>query len=149
MENEEVQNEEVQVVNIEDFFTADNEDSGVWFEPRIKGNPCGIEFLVTGANTDKNAAQAERFKKERAKIEELKDPEERAKKLKEIDAKRGADFVIGIRPAKGCKINFDGQELTYSKPTIEKILLGAPLIRIEIINFAYETENFMKGKNNA
>lgn len=147
MGNEEL-NEEF-VVNIEDFFTADNEEEGVWFEPIIKGTPCGIEFLVTGSNTDKNAAQAERFKKARAEIEKLKDPEERSAKLKEIDAKRAAEFVHGLRAAKGCKVNFGGQPLEYSKPMVEKIMFGAPLIRIEIINFAYDTANFMKREKNS
>lgn len=140
---------EERVINIEDFFTAEREEEGVWFEPIVNGIPCGIEFLVTGANTDKNAAQAERFKKQRAEIEVLKDPEERSKKLKEIDAKRAADFIHGIRPAEGCKINFGGSALEYSKPNIEKIMFGAPLIRVEIIGFAYETANFMKRENNA
>ena len=149
MEKEEMKEEELQVINIEDFFTTQNEDEGVWFEPYINGTPCGIEFLVTGSGTDKNAAQAERFKKERAKIEALKDPEERSAKLKELDSKRAAQFVHGIRAAKGCKINFGGQALEYSKPMIEKIMFGAPLIRLEIINFAYETANFMKREKNA
>lgn len=140
--------EELIEINIEDFFTTENEETGVWFEPIIKGIPCGIEFLVTGSNTDKNAAQAERFKKARAEIEKLKDPEERSARLKEIDSKRAAEFIQGMRAAKGCKANFGGQPLEYSKPMVEKIMFGAPLIRLEIINFAYETANFMKREKN-
>lgn len=140
---------EKKVIDIKDLFTSEREDEGVWFEPKIDGIPCGIEFLVTGANTNKNAAEAERFNKESSELEKIKDPEEKAQKRKELDAKRGADFVIGIRPADGCEINFDGEPIEYSRPMIEKIFLGAPLIRVEIINFAYQTENFMNRKKNA
>ena len=53
-----METKEKKQINIEDFFTEDNERAGVWFEPKIDGNPCGIEFLVTGASTDDNIIEA-------------------------------------------------------------------------------------------
>lgn len=136
------------IVNLEDFFTEENEEKGIWYEPIIKGKPCGMEFLITGSNTNRNAAQAEIFKKKRAEIEgnSKLDTEEKSEKLKELDSKRAAEFIKGIRPAEGCKINFDNKDIEYSNEMIEKIMFNAPLIRIEVINFAYQTENFMNRK---
>lgn len=140
---------EKEIINIEDFFTVDNEKDGVWFEPKINGNPCGIEFLVTGAGTDANIAASERFEKEMAKLEELKDPIERSEKRKILDANRVAENIKGIRPADGKNLMFGGKPLEYSVPLIQQIMLKSPLIKIEIVKFAVKTENFIKGEKNA
>lgn len=140
---------EKEIINIEDFFTVDNEKEGVWFEPKINGNPCGIEFLVTGVGTDANIAASERFEKELAKLEELKDPIERSEKRKVLDANRVAEQIKGIRPADGKNLMFNGKPLEYSVPLIQQIMLKSPLIKVEIVKFAVKTENFIKGEKNA
>lgn len=137
------------IVNIEDFFTEDSEEQGVWFEPKIKGIPCGFEFLVTGVGTDENIANTERFDKAMAETENIKDPIERVKKQKIIDANRVAEFIKGIRAAEGCKVFTDKKPVEYSVPLIQKILLKSPLIKLEIIRFAKETANFIKRETNA
>ena len=136
-------------INIEDFFTDDNEKEGIWFEPRIKGVPCGIEFLVTGTGTDENVANTERYDKAMAETEEIKDPIEKVKKQKEIDANRVAQFVKGIRAAEGSEVQYGGKPLEYSVPLIQKLLLKSPLIKMEIIRFAKDTANFIKREKNA
>ena len=136
--------EEKQTINIEDFFTEDREEAGVWFEPKVAGVPCGIEFLVTGFGTNENVANAERYDRERTELDELKDPVEKAKKRKELDAKRVTDFVKGVRPAAGCEVMIDGKPIEYSVPCMNKIFLKAPLISGEIIRFAKTTTNFIK-----
>ena len=140
---------EMKKINIEDFFTEDHEKEGVWFEPKIKGEPCGIEFLVTGTGTDENVANAERYEKAVSELEDLKDPVERVQKQKVLDANRVAEFVHGIRAAKGCEAEFGGKPLEFSVPFIQELLLKAPLIKIEIVKFARETSNFIKRENNA
>jgi len=135
---------EKQVINIEDLFSEDREENGVWFEPKVNGGSCGLQFLVTGFGSNKNAAGAERYDKERAELDELKDPVERAKKRKELDAKRVAEFIEGLKPAEGCEVNFGGKPIEYSKPVVQQIFLNAPLIRDEIIRFAKTTTNFIK-----
>lgn len=141
-------NEEKRKFNIEDFFTEDHERDGVWFEPKIKGVPCGIEFLVTGSGTDENMANAERYDKAMAELQDVKDLVEKAKKQKKVEADRVADFVQGIRPAKGCEPSFNGKPLEYSKPFIKEFLLRAPLIKIEIAKFATQTANFITREKN-
>lgn len=137
------------LINIEDFFTEDNEKEGIWFEPKIKGVPCGIEFLVTGTGTDENVALSERFEKEMAETEDIKDPVERIRKQKELDANRVAQFVKGIRAAENSDVKYAGKPLEYSVPLIQKLLQKSPLIKFAIINFAKDTANFIKREKNA
>ena len=139
---------EKEVINIEDFFTEDNERNGIWFEPKINNIPCGIEFLVTGTGTDENVVASERFDKELAKLEDLKDPIEKSKQKKVLDANRVAEFVIGIRSAGDKEVLFGGKPLEYSVPLIQQILQKSPLIKIEIVKFAMNTANFIKREKN-
>ena len=140
--------EDKKVINIEDFFTEDREKEGVWFEPRVGGKLCGIQFLVTGIASDENIIAAERFDREMNELEEIKDPVEKINKRKVIEANRVTENVIGIRAAGGENVLFGGKPLEYSKPLIQQILLKAPLIRTEIINFAMERTNFIKREKN-
>ena len=136
-------------INIEDFFTEDNEKEGIWFEPKIKGVPCGIEFLVTGTGTDENVAASERYEKAITETEDIKDPLEKVKKQKVIDANRVAEFVKGIRAAEGSVVKFEGKPLEFSVPMIQQLMLKSPLLKLEIIKFAKETANFIKREKNA
>lgn len=136
-------------INVEDFYTEVYENEGRWFQPIVKGNPCGIEFLVTGMGKDENLVSQERYEKEMAKLEELKDPIEKVKKQKQLDAKHVASFIRGIRAAPGCEGMINGQPIEYSVPFIEEFMFNAPLIKIQIIKFARETTNFIKGEKNA
>lgn len=137
----------IRKVNIADFFTLENEEKGVWFEPVINGQPCGIEFKVTGAGTDKNVSNAERYEK---KISEIKDkyhdPEEMNREIRKANAARVAEFVSGIRSAPGCEIEFDGKSVEYSDEMIQKIMYNSPLIANEILAYAVRAANFMTGK---
>lgn len=136
-------------INIEDFFTEDNEKEGIWFEPKIRGVPCGIEFLVTGRGTDENIANSERYDKTLAELEDIKDPLEKVQKTKKADADRVAEFVKGIRAAAGSEVKYEGKPLEYSVPMIQQLLLKSPLIKNEIIKFAMDTANFIKREKNA
>lgn len=137
---------EVETINLEDYFTTDHEKEGVWFEPNIKGKPCGIQFLVTGTDTDENIVNAERFQKAIDELDDIKDNIEAANKRKVLEANRVADFVKGIRSAEGAKVLFGGKPLEYSKPMIQELCLKSPLIQNEILKFAVKTENFIRRK---
>ena len=131
-------------INIENFFTEDNEKEGIWFEPKIEGEPCGIEFLVTGAGSDDNLVENERYEKAMAEAEDIKDQKEKVQKKKEIDANRIAALVQGIRAADGAEILFNGKPLEFSRPFIQQLMLKSPLIKVEIVKFAMKTANFIK-----
>ena len=155
-ENEEVLNEEVlnegvtedvlveeldeNTVNIEDFFSEEREEKGVWFEPTIDGVPSGIEFLVTGIGTDERRLKA---------LKKIEDPVERSKQGKILDANRVAEFVRDIRAKKGQNVLFGGQPLKYSKTLVQQILYKAPFLKAEIARFAVNTANFIKKVKNA
>ena len=139
----------MKTINFEDLFTEEREKEGMWFEPKIKGKGCGIQFLVTGRSTDKNVAGGERYDKALAELEDLKDPIEKSKKQKELFANRVAEFVIGIRPAPDSELMYKGKPLEYSVPLIEELLQQAPLITGQIFSFVTDTTNFMKGEKNA
>ena len=131
-------------INIEDFFSEENEKKGVWFEPKIEGEPCGLEFLVTGAGTDDNIIENERYEKAMAEAEEIKDQKERVQKKKEIDANRIAALIQGVRAADGAELYFNGKPLEYSRPFFQELMLKSPLIKVEIVKFAMKTANFIK-----
>ena len=136
-------------INLEDFFTEDHEKEGVWFEPKVKGIGCGIELLVTGTGTDENIVAAEHYDKESAELENIKDPIERVRKQKALDANRVAEFVKGIRVVEGCDVKFNGGKFEYSVPLIQQLMLKSPLIRNEVIRFVRDTTNFIKREKNA
>ena len=138
-----------EVINLEDFFTMDNEKEGIWYEPKIGGVPCGFEFLVTGKNTDENVIASERYDKDVAEAEDIKDPVERAHKKSVLDANFVATFVKGIRSAGGKEVLYGGKPLEYSMPMIQQLLLKSPLINAEIVRFAVKTENFIRREKNA
>lgn len=140
--------EKNETINLEDYFTADAEKEGVWFQPKIKGTLCGIEFLVTGTDTEENMVNAERFQKAIDELNDIKDNIEAAKKRKELEANRVAQFVKGIRAAEGKEVLFGGKPLEYSETMIQQLCLKSPLIQNEILKFAVKTENFIKRKKN-
>lgn len=137
------------VLHVEDLFTEERESEGVWYQPKIKGIPCGLEFLITGAGSDENLANSERYEKAMIETEAIKDPVEKVKKQKEIDANRVAEFVHGIKAAEGCEFDFKGKPLEFSVPFIQELLRKSPLLKMEIIKFAKETTNFMKREKRA
>jgi hypothetical protein len=139
---------EKKTVNLEDFFSDDNEKAGIWFEPKIDGEPCGIEFLVTGAGTDDNLVENERYEKAMAEAEDIKDQKERVNRRKEIDADRIAALVKGIRAADGNELMYNGKPIEYSVPVIKQLMLKSPLIKLEIVKFSTKTANFIKREKN-
>lgn len=139
----------MKTINLEDLFTEEREKEGVWFEPKIKGRPCGIEFLVTGRGTDEAVIGGERYDKALAELEDVKDPVEKTRKQKTLFANRVAEFVKGIRPAKDSELMYEGKPLEYSVPMIQKLLYQAPLITSQIFSFMNDTTNFMKREKNA
>lgn len=139
---------EEKVIDISDFFTTDNEDKGMWFEPVIDGSKTGIEFQVIGANSDKNAVSAERYNKKLAEINAIKDPAEASAKRKELEADRIADLVVGVRSKPGTTVVVNKKPLEYSREVIVLLMRKSPMMAQAIFNFAYKTSNFMK-KNNS
>ena len=87
--------EENTVLDIAQFFSRDNENNGVWFEPEINGKKCGFEFLVCGVNSNTASVADEKWNKQRSELKAIEDPKERAKKDDEIFAEEVAAYGEG------------------------------------------------------
>lgn len=135
-------------IEIEDFYTEDNEKNGVWHEPVIDGEPCGIKFLLIGIHSAEAIKNMEYYDQLIDKLDEITDPEERAIKEKEIDAERVASLTKDVKASDGADILVGGQKVVFDKAFIKKLYMEAPLFKMDNIEFAIKTSNFMKKKGN-
>ena len=130
-------------INIEDFYTEENEKTGVWHEPVIDGNPCGLEFLIIGIHSDEAVKKMDYYDGLLDKLQEEPD-EVRYEKEREIDAERVASITKDIRATNGGTIVEDGKPIEFSIEFMKKFYLNAPIIKMDNIEFAIKTSNFMK-----
>lgn len=145
-ENIPQETEKDSVVDIAQFFSRDNENNGVWFEPEIKGKKCGFEFLVCGVNSNTASLADEKWSKKKSELESIKDPKERAEKDDEIFAERIAGFILDIRGKDKKRLIANGKEVT--KDDIPLIIYNSPALAVEVSKFASSLENFLgQGKN--
>jgi len=138
----------IKTINIEDFYTEENEKKGVWHEPVIDGEPCGLEFLLIGIHTDEAVKNMEYYDGLVDELQNDKDisEEEREKKLQEIDAERVASLTKGMRAANGAVLQKDGKDVEFSEDLVKEFYLNAPFIKMNNIEFSLKTSNFMKKK---
>ena len=127
-------------INIEDFYTEENEKNGVWHEPVIDGEPCGVEFLLIGIHSEEAIKNMDKYDEILNNAKE----EEREEMERDIDAARVASLTKGVRGANGEKILVEGKEVEFDFEFIKKLYLNAPLIKMDNIEFAIKTSNFMK-----
>lgn len=140
------QTEEKKIINLEDFFTQKNETEGVWHEPVIDGVPMGMEFLMIGIHSDEGVSLMEHYDRLSKELQKEKDPKIRAKKEAENDAERVASLVKGIRAVEGYELQKGGKEINFSIPVVKELLYNAPLVKMDLIEFAIKTANFMNRK---
>ena len=153
MNKEELENTEVNVsevtkedvINLEDFFTKDNSEKGVWFEPNINGK-IGIEFLVIGAESDEAAQLFADYDKDMGRIEEIKDAKQKNEETRKAIAGVASKIVKGIRSASGKPIMIGGKELKYDAATTFTIMYNSPSIANKLIRFSRNDTNFMEKK---
>lgn len=130
-------------INIEDFYTEENEKTGVWHEPVIDGTPCGLEFLIIGIHSDEAVKKMDYYDELLDKLRN--EPENvRYEKEREIDAERVASITKDIRATNGATIVENGEPIEFSLEFMKKFYLNTPLIKMDNIEFAIKTSNFMK-----
>lgn len=134
-------------LDISMFFSRENENNGVWFEPTIKGVPSGIEFLVCGLNSNVASVADEEWNKDRQTLSDIKDEKLRSKKEDELFAVRISKYILDIRGKGGKKLVIGGKEVT--KDDIYDIVYNSPAILVEISRFASRLENFLLVEKNA
>ena len=136
------------IINIEDYYTEKNEADGVWFEPELDGEPCGLEFCMIGIHSDEAIASMEHFDELMNELyESEKDEKIRSQKEKELDAERVASITKGVRASGGGELRKDGKVLEFSKEAIKEFYLNTPVIKLANIDFAIKSTNFMNKKS--
>lgn len=141
---EETQKEE-RIVDISDFFTKENSEKGVWYEPNVNGK-IGLEFLVIGAESNEAAEVLAQYDKDAARIEEIKDADKKNEESRKALAEAVAKLVKDIRGAEGIKPMINGKPLTYNHATIFAIMYNSFPIANEILRFSRKASGFMAKK---
>ena len=134
-------------IDIASFFTKKNEEEGIWYEPKVEGRGIGIEFKLLGKASDANTIASEVYEKETDEASKEKDAVKRRDKNDKALAKRFAAVVTDVRATEGNTVFIEGKPLTYSRETVEYILLQSSVISEDILRAFIERENFMTKKH--
>lgn len=133
-------------VDISKFFTRENSEKGVWFEPEVNGK-IGIEFLVIGAESNEAAEYLSDYDKAIDKINSEADPKVRNEQTRVALATVTSKLVKNLRPAEGIdEIKIDGKPLSYSHDFVYEIMYNSITIADRIIRFSRKDSGFMKKK---
>lgn len=136
--------EQRKVINIENFFTEENERKGVWHEPVIDDIPCGIEFLLTGIHTDEATIELTKIDEKSEKIREsTMDESEKEKLLDDLDAERVAVITKGIRAKDGSQLVKNGKPIEFSKEFAKEFYKNCPAIKMHNVDFVLKSSSFM------
>lgn len=139
---------EMETIKIENFFTRDNEEKGVWFEAVVNGQPTGIEGLVLGANSSTAIIATNQWNKEIEEQKLIEDDIERNAQYEMSCAKRVAAIVSKLRGKDGKELSFKGKT-SLDKSDIEEIMLNSPAMAASFLNFSNRNANFLEGKKNS
>ena len=139
---------EVETIRIENFFTRDNEENGVWFEAVVNGQKTGIEGLVLGSNSSSAIIATNQWNKEVEEQKLIEDEVERNAAYELSCAKRVAAIVSKLRGKDGKGISFNGKT-NLDKSDIELIMLNSPALAASFLNFSNRNANFLEGKKNS
>lgn len=139
---------EVETIKIENFFTRDNEENGVWFEAVVNGQKTGIEGLVLGSNSSSAIIATNQWNKEIEEQKLIEDEVERNNAYEISCAKRVAAIVSKLRGKDGKDLSFRGKT-SLDKTDIEMIMLNSPALAASFLNFSNRNANFLEGKKNS
>ena len=129
------------VINISNFFSKENEESGVWYEVKVRGVGSGIEVKVYGPNSNAAAVAQDAYQKAKNEINKIEDVSAKNKAMDKALAEYAAALCSDIRGKDGVKlVNKDGSEVT--KADIKDILFNAPVLASDIARFETNQNNF-------
>lgn len=132
---------EIKVIDVSKFFSLEAEENGKWFQPKVKGKECGIEFKVYGPNSNAQSIADDKFNKEKEEIDLIENASEKEMRYREALAKKLTAYCSDVRAANGEKLVINGKEVT--KSDIFEILKNAPVIALELLRYASRQENFL------
>lgn len=150
MANEEFEKREIlggkeKIVDIADFFTKENAEKGVWFEPNV-GGKLGLEFLVIGSESNEAAEILAQYDKDMTKIEEIKEADRKNEETRKALAQGVSKLVKGIRGVDGITPVLNGKPLEYSPAVVYTIMYNSFSIANEILRFSRKASGFMAKK---
>ncbi len=134
------------VVDIADFFTKENSENGVWFEPVVGGGKLGIEFLVIGSESNEAAEALAQYDKDIGKVEDIKETAKKNEETRKALASAVSKLVKGLRGADGVVPMVNGKPLTYTPPAVYSIMYNSYPIANEILRFSRKASAFMAKK---
>ena len=130
------------VINISKFFSKDNEENGMWMEPKVRGVGVGFEVKVYGPNSTAAAVAQDKYQKAKDEVNKIEDIKAKNEATDKMLAEYAAALVCDIRGMNGAKlVNDDGSEVTVKD--IRNILYNAPIIASDIARFETNQNNFL------
>lgn len=135
------------VVDVAGFFTKENSEKGMWFEPEISGVKIGLKFLVIGAESDEAAEYLAEYDKGIEKINTIEDARQKNEKTREAMATVTSKLVKDIAPGDAVdEIMINGKPLAYSPAVVYTIMYNSVSIADKIIRFSRKDTGFMEKK---
>lgn len=132
-----------QMFDISKFYTKDNGEKGVPFEPVIDGEKVGIAFNVISYHSVKAARAVEDFGKEIDELKKITDPEEKKRREFDANAALATALVTGFSEGSRGPVCINGKALEYSDEACYAIMLNAVPIANAIIDFSIKNKNFL------
>ena len=130
------------VINISKFYSKNNEENGMWMEPKVRGVGVGFEVKVYGPNSTTAAIAQDKYQKAKDEINKIEDIKAKNEATDKMLAEYAASLVCDIRGKDGNKlVNDDGSEVTVKD--IQTILYNAPIIASDIARFETNQNNFL------
>lgn len=135
---------EAKVINLDDFFTKDRQENGVWFEPEINGTGAGFELLVIGSESDEAAVIFADYEKDLNRIRSIEDSVKSNEESRRSMAKVASKLTKNIRGVDGAVVKLGDKEISFSEETMKIIFYNVPSLALEVARFARKDSNFMK-----
>lgn len=132
-----------EMFDINRFFTRDNSEKGVPFEPVVDGEKVGISFNVISYSSIKAARAVEKFNKEIEELKKEEDAEVQRRRTLELNAELATALVVGFSDGSRGEVVMDGEPLKYSESVCYAIMLNSLPIANAIIEHSLKVKNFM------
>lgn len=130
------------VLDISKFFSKQNEEEGVWYEPKVRGVGVGFEVKVYGPNSTAASIASDKYQKARDEIDKIEDVKAKSEATDKALAEYSAALCFDIRGKGKVKlVNKNGTPVT--KDDIKDILFQSPVLATDIAKFENKQDNFL------
>jgi ribosomal protein L14E/L6E/L27E len=145
--NQEISTIEEKVFDLEDCFTLDAEQEGVFFRPVIQSGYVPFQIKTIGRNSDRMLVITDKLKKRLAEISGDAPSEARAIKERDAYVASAVERTTGIKFDEGVKIKLGGKDFEYTEQMLKMIYTKSPDIMNQVILHSASTEDFYRKKD--